>query len=672
MRPSMDTDHVERAPTPARPGTRWEQWLAHPVAFLATAAVLFGVFGWTFISNPERLAPTKDPAYYTWRIEALITEEPVTLLEVEGAFDMYASGYRVSAAVIGGLLRQIPDIGALSVTSLLMVVIPVITALLMGGFAFRVRGDPLIFHLVTFGVASLYLTPPFVGYLDNILCLLFLAAAVWFIAPARTTWAGRVGLFLFLLASGFTHPTSLAIFCAVLGIVALLRLLAGRFDLRRAIREDGPMLATALASAVATGLIWQLGIWGESASLGEAALPPPYESSFFVERMMQWIGEMRPALNGPLIVAGLAGILAGGIRGIQDELSVIVVAWLAPLVGLFGFLGGLTYPYYRFFNTTLSWVVLVGLGGYVVIRFVADRTRGSFVTLLVALAIVLTLGTNLAYGLEKAGWNEPTKGWMSSSLKRDLDFLRSRIAEYHEDTPVIFVVDDKPGSFQIWSHAKLSGNQGRYALPKGHIDRGYLYLGALDNLLAERPTEGGEATYDKLSPALLDDAQEGIEEAGRPPVVVVVGAFNPAGQNAELFEAESPAAVEPSGSLEVAEVIVLDEGEMCSSSGGCSATLAGDIVDGWRSDWGDLGIAIGGLALLMLPGLLAFRWFLPGATFAEGLGMVPALSLVLLCMVGIAVLSVAPSLSRGVAWVIVLATTGLAMALAWRRRTAYR
>ena len=46
----------------------------------------------------------------------------------------------------------------------------------------------------------------------------------------------------------------------------------------------------------------------------------------------------------------------------DDELARVSIVWLAPLVGLFGFVGGLTYPYYRFFNTTLAWVLLVGVG----------------------------------------------------------------------------------------------------------------------------------------------------------------------------------------------------------------------------------------------------------------------------------------------------------------------
>ena len=124
------------------------------MAFLATAAILLALFGWTFVANKDRVAPTKDPAYYTWRTETQISEDPQTLLEIEGAYDMFSGGYRVAASVIGGFLRRVPAVSSLNMTVLLMVGVPVLTALLVVGFAFRHRRDPLIFHSVAFGVAS--------------------------------------------------------------------------------------------------------------------------------------------------------------------------------------------------------------------------------------------------------------------------------------------------------------------------------------------------------------------------------------------------------------------------------------------------------------------------------------------------------------------------------------
>lgn len=620
-------------PSSPAPPDRFERVLGHPLAFLATAAILLALFGWTFIFNPERVAPTKDPAYYTWRTEMLISDDPVTLLETEGAFEMFAGGYRVSAPVIGGLVRRVAGVSSLNQTVLLMVALPVLTALLLASFAYRQRRDPLLWHAVAMMSASLFLTPPFVGYLDNMLCLLWLAAALPFLPHTRDSWPARAGFGMFLLLSGFTHPTTLAIFCLALGAMSIVRVLFRRFDVRSVVRDDGWMLVVALVAAISTYVIWKVGIWGRSASLSEAALPPPYGSDFFVDRMVLWIDAMRPALNLPLFVIGVAGLIMAGRKAAEDELARVSIVWLAPLAGIFGFLAGLTYPYYRFFNTTLAWVLLVGVGTYFVARLLIDVAKGGGIRV-VALAGVVALGviiaSNFGTGFTKSGWNKAAGGWLSSEERRDLDALRATLGAEDDDRPVVFVIDDEPPApFQIWGFAKLSGNTSRYGLPAGQIDRGYLYLGSLDNYLAGRPTTRGEETYDKLSPALLEDAQAGIEESGRDPVIVVASIFNPAGANTEMAARdEVPVAPE--------DVWLIREGEILGRSAHATSVPDKDAGAGHL-------VRVGlGLVLLLVPGL-ASRWFLPDVRFADGLAMVPAIALALTTLSGIVVLALVRS-----------------------------
>jgi hypothetical protein len=670
---------------------RFERVAGHPLAFLATAAALLTLFGWTFLANPDRVAPTKDPAYYTWRTETLISESPVDLLDIEGAFDMFSGGFRVSAPVIGGFLRQVGGVSVLNQTVVLMVAIPVLTALLLAGFVYRNRRDPLAFHVVAFGVASLYLTPPFVGYLDNVLCLLWLAAAVWFIGPARDSLAGRAGLFLFLLLAGLTHPTTLVFFCLTLAAIGFVHLLFRRFDLRSVIRDDGPMLVTAFLAALATFAVWTIGIWGRSASLTEAALPPPYDSDFFLERMTDWVGVMNPVLNGPLFAVGVVGLLAAGRRWAEDDVGAIAIVWLVPLAGLFGFVGGLTYPYYRFFNTTLAWVLLVGIGAYFFIRMVANRARGGSAAPLGAVAVIVVgvvFIANFSKGFDSAGWNDPGKGWLSADEKRDLDSLRATLSG--DDTPVVFLLDSADDSFQVWGETKLVGNTSRYGLPHGQIDQGYLYLGSLDNFVAGRPTFRGdrgtgpeecevtllgEATYNCLSKALLADAEAGIERAGREPIVVVASAFNPAGVNAEIARGDRdlvPAASE-------AEVLAVHEGEVTSvGTGAPTATengVAGPARGEPESNGGIVHLirVLICLAIMLIPGALAVRWFTPRATFGEALAMVPVLSLALLTVTGVIVLALVRSpLSPVLAWTSVVACTGATAVVAARSEAGFR
>ncbi|MGH2729980.1 MAG: hypothetical protein ACRDJI_05155 [Actinomycetota bacterium] len=640
-------------PEPSRPGdtTTLGRVLGHPLAYLATAAILLLLFGWTFFTNPDQVAPTKDPAYYTWRTEVLISEEPARLIEIEGPENLFAAGYRVTVPVIGGFLRQVADVSTLKTTVFLMVGLPVLTALLLAGFAYRQRRDPLIFHIVAFGSASLLLTEPFVGYLDNLLTLFFLAAALHFLGPARTSWPGRVGFATFVLLAGLTHPTTLVIFGLVLGTISAARVVL-RKDLRSVVAEDGPMLLSALAGAVVTYAIWTIGIWGQSASLGEAALPPPYESDFFVDRLVAWVESMLPVLNGPLLAIGAVGLLAAGKRAADDDLASVSIVWLAPLVGLFGFLIGKTYPYYRFFNATLAWVLVAAVGMYFVARFFIDRW-GATRPWLGALGIVIVaavVAANFAKGFDVKHWNDAQRGWLSATEKRDLDALRAFLDDQDEDRPVVFVIDSADESPRVYGDTKLYGNTSRYGLPPGQIDQGYIYLGSLENYVQDQPTLRDLETYDLLSRASLEDAQEGIAASGKDPIVVVASIFNATGANAG-----------PPGETGDADVLFVDDGSVSGSPGPADQ---GDDAGFTHALW-----VVVALLLMLGPGLLALRWFVPDASMADAVGLAPALSVAFLALAGILVLAVARSpFSDGLGWTSLVVAAVAAGALLWRAR----
>ena len=608
--------------TPSLPRSRVDLWLGGPAAFLATAVILLLIFGWTFLANPGRPAPADDPAYYTWRTEALVANDPVTLLEATGPLDMYSGGYRVTTPVIAAYFRELGGAALLTPTSLLAVGLRVVIPLLLAGFAYRHRRDPLVFHSVAFGSASLLLTPPFGGYLDNVLTLFFLGASLFFIEPARRSWAARLVFAALLVLSGMTHPTTLATFCVVLGAMAAVRLLFRGFDLRSVIRDDGPMLASAFAAAVATFLIWKIGIWGQSAPLTDAALPPPADADFFKTRLAGWLEAMRPILNGPLFLIGAAGLLAAGKRAAEDDLARVSIVWLAPLAGIFGFLVGSTYPYYRFFNTTLSWILLVGLGVFFAARwFLAVSARGGVASLallgVVALAVVV--GTNFKSGLSQSHWNDPSDAWLKPAQQEELDPVRAFLAEQDPDTPVVFVVDDEaPEKVRIYGFAKLAGNVTRYGVPPEMQDRTAYYLGSLESFRAGQPsTREGDDYYTELSQASLDDVRKVLESAeGQAPVVVVPSAFNATGSNASVAESGG---------------IVLPTGQLPSE------------LDAPSEDGSFLRIPIMLVVLLLLgiPGWLLLKAVFPEAGLADALGLVPALATALLAVSGVVVLAVA-------------------------------
>ncbi|MGH2700226.1 MAG: hypothetical protein ACRDJ2_00450 [Actinomycetota bacterium] len=639
--PSQEAD-VPDADSPVH------RFLGSPVAFIATTLILLALFGGTFITNPDRVAPTKDPAYYTWRTEALMTESPQAVLDSKGPYDYFSSGYRVTAPVTGALMRHLPAVSELHTTVFLMVLLPVLTALLLAGFAYRHRRDPLLWHAVAYFSASLFLTPPFVGYLDNVLCLFFLAASLSFLTQARTSWPARLAFGGFLLAAGLTHPTTLVFFGLSLGLMSAAKLVFRRFDLRAVVREDLPMLLSALVAALVTFAVWTVGIWGEPAPLTDAALAPPYGSDFFLDRMGQWVEAMRPLFNGPLFVVGVIGILAAGKRWVNEDLARVSILWLAPLAGLFGFVGGLTYPYYRFFNTTLAWVLLVGLGAYFVVRFLISK---SIVAALAGLAVLAVLvATNFSSGFELSGWNNAEGGWINAQTQTDLKALEDRLAGADGDTPVVFVLDQESRNQQVWGFTKLAGNTSRYGLPDGMIDQGYIYLGSLENFLqgASTDAEGNavepgscdpedakaalsDDVYAALSAETLCDIQDNAEGA---PIVVLAQVFNSTGFNAEVA----------SGAVEGAPNLVGDSEVWAVADGVVSVVLGGELPA--AQDAGDspsplhLLRVIAGFVLLLLPGLLIYRVVLHDGGLPEALGMVPALSLLSLSLIGTLLIAV--------------------------------
>jgi hypothetical protein len=55
------------------------------VLALAIAALLVA-FGWTFLNDPSISAPTRDPAWYTWRANLLMHDSPGLIAREWGPF----------------------------------------------------------------------------------------------------------------------------------------------------------------------------------------------------------------------------------------------------------------------------------------------------------------------------------------------------------------------------------------------------------------------------------------------------------------------------------------------------------------------------------------------------------------------------------------------------------
>ena len=630
------------SPRAARGRGGGERILAHPLAFAIVALSLLLAFSWTFIVHRGRAAPGDDPAFYTWRTEALLSEEPATVLEATGPQDVLAGGYRVTTPVLGGILRRTLGIAPETTTIILTVGIRVLIALLLAGFAFRHDRDPLVYHAVAFGSASLLLAPPFFGYLDNLLCLLFLTASLFFLEGLRTSWTARAVFFGLLFLAGMTHPTTLVFFCFVLGAMSLLRWFARGRDLKSVLRQDASRLVTAAAAALAVVAVWRVGAWGPAASLSEAAVPPPADESFFFTRLVDWVSAMDPVLNTPLLVVGLVTVVAAGRRSVgDDDLRLVSVAWLLPLVGIFGFVAGFAYPYYRLFNTTLAWVLLIGIGGAALARFFITRARTVGPLALVGiLGIVTIFVANFASDYPR--WDAADEAWLTSAQEAEFAAVRSALEEHGDDRPVVFVVDSTAEDrVRVYGFMKFSANVSRHGLPHGYLDRGHVYLGDVDRLLAGEATPGSNAAYREISEATLEDARA----AGSRPVVIVAESFNRSGANAGLFDKRPGVPhVPPRGAWVVADGSVRAGREELAAAAGPDAGSPVRVL--WTG---------AGLLLLLAVGAVAVR-VLPDASVADALGLVPALTIAFLTFAGFIVLAVVRApLSTSVAWASVAA-----------------
>ena len=79
------------------------------VLALAIAALLVA-FGWTFLNDPSISAPTRDPAWYTWRANLLMHDSPGLIAREWGPFSMFSGGYRVSVPLFGAMLVRVAGI----------------------------------------------------------------------------------------------------------------------------------------------------------------------------------------------------------------------------------------------------------------------------------------------------------------------------------------------------------------------------------------------------------------------------------------------------------------------------------------------------------------------------------------------------------------------------------
>jgi hypothetical protein len=619
-------------------------------------------------------------AWYTWRAEMLTSHPPADLVLADGPLGVFGGGYRIATPLLGALVRQVGDVDRDTISTLLMAGRQVLVVLALAAVGYRLRRSPLVFGSVAVVSAAGLYVRPFVGYVDNMFALLFGAAALWFLPDARHRWSARVAIFLFTFLMVFTHPTTAAIFIAVLAGAAALRAVLRR-SVREAIRSEGWILGAALCGGVAGSLSWLMGLWGPGRTFRDAIHIPPYPSEAFLDATFEQVRAAHVLQFVPLVIAGLVVILSGRLSRFRAEpISRAVVVWLLPLAGMLGFYIGLRYPYKRFLNSTVAPLLLAGLGLWAVagfsIRFARggreDRWRRGAVAGVTLLATGALLVSTWMSGIHSY---ENQKPWAPGNLRVGLAAVRGYLQVDRVDRPLVFVVSAGPkqNDSLVWGGIwRGNWSQIRAGLPGRVIPKTLVYVGAVREFVAGRPTRTGNRLVDLISRATHREIQKRV--VGREPLVLLVKRFNrrlgndrylrpprsvPMGGGVFVLQGREFARPDP-GALGAARRAARDRSHFLTAPVDRSARLGHHLRVG-------VGLAF----LLLLPGLLAARWF-GVRDAASAAGMVPALSVAMNIASGLLVLAVVRRpLSAEFAWVV----TGLATAVGavllmlagWRR-----
>jgi hypothetical protein len=683
MRTNERTEHEADPAVPDRwgryagPLERAGGMVRRPATALVVIGLITLVMGWQFITDSSRAVPALDTAWYQWRAEYIQANDPGSLIEIQGADGSLTGGYRAAQPVLAALVRIVGGVDASVPTVILSIFFRVAAAVALAAFAWRHRRSWLLFYLTLLVVPALFLLQQFFGFMDNFFALALVAAALLLLERMRTSWPARVAVVAMLFLTGLTHPTTLALFLLALGVVAAYHMVREGFSLRAAFRSDvAPMLWGGAVAVVLMFAAWLGGMWGPSAGLNEAAVPPPETVSYFVNRSLNVFRGMQPLTLVPVFVIGLVSVAIGAWRR-RERFSEITFAWNLPLLGMFGFVLGAAYPYFRFFNATLAPLLAVAVGLAAIIAFsMRFRTR-PLAQVAPVVAVALVAGILFGWwsgGL--SGWN--SRGtWLTPDVRTTLAAADGYLAAEPEGRNVVFVTEAQPGEVVPYGKYKEFANALYAGLGGERIDDAAVFFGRVEDLAEGRATALGDGPYDRLSADSAEEARPFLDDEADNTVVMMPLEFNE--------HSDNPAWLDGCGDCREigdSEVFVLgdlmgppiSEGSMgAGAEAAAEARAFAESPPGPFENLPSTVLSLLGLILLfVVPGWLLHR-ALPDPDPVEAIALVPMLSATALTTIGVVVLAVLRGpLTPAVGWTIwgLTVAIGLALALLGRPRAS--
>ena len=670
-------------PLPTPPSRLGSWWV-----IVGFALVLLLALGWRFIADPSLSAPTRDPAWYTWRAGVILEDDPGSIAGDWGPDNLFSGGYRVAVPLAGALLQRVAGISNYSFSAFLMLGIPILTGLALGAGAFRSRRDPLVVLLTMLGTAGLFLTTPYVGYLDNITVLFLLSLIVAFADAAQTSWGARAAIFLIGMAAAFTHPTTCVLFGMSLIAVWGTHLVTSRFRLGSAMRSDGPLLMSTGFGIISGLALWVVGIWGPGGPelLKDAALPPPYTAAFFRQRLLEWVTSMHPIVTFPLILIAIAGtiLVARRTRTPAGQYEQVSIWWILPFAGVLTFLLGQEIPYYRFMNATAAPMALVGLGSFIAVRWLYRGEGLRRVT--GALGALVVFGALAWVFIDPAmnRWARDDNQWAPQSVRTSLAAAREVVVSAGERPSVLVVnygnTDDETGSNTTYGWAKTYTNVFRTGLPGTSAKYQVTYVGTVDDFRAGIPSDGPSENYRETSRSHWVELGRRLKTYPEPPVVFLIGEYYAGRCNGIARSTCSAEDEQTSFERATADAIDIGPGtyvltgddfyeppaEVVERARAAAQAAAARFADppGPLDNLPHQARVLAGLFVLaVLPGLLAGPFFGLKDTPSR-IALIPGTSIVMSLLSGIAVLGVwRGPLTDTKAWTVVALAVGTGAAL---------
>jgi hypothetical protein len=529
------TETRAAAAPPARQEGRAAAYVGRPlVGVIVLAAISLGM-GWQFLTDASRGVPAFDTAFYQWRVEYLLENDPGSMIDLRGATGALAGGYRVAEPVLGAAVRTVGGVAPTVPTILLSVLFRILCAAGMAAFAWKHRRNWLLFYVTLISIPALFFLQRFFGYMDNFMTLALLAGVLVLMDRMPGSWGARIAVTTFLFLAGMSHPTTLVIFLLSMGAVAGYRLLRER-SLLAALRAEGLIIASGTVAVIMVAAFWLGGLWGPTSSFSDAAVPPPETVDFFVNRSIGVLKSLEPffpvLILFPLMAVGFVALLVKVFRD-REYFAEVAVAWTLPVAGMLGFLIGAAYPYFRFFNATLAPLLLAAVALTLLIlwplriRGVAGRVLAA----LAALAVTFVIGTWWTRGL--SAWNT-TPTWLTPEIRSTMAAAGAYLDASSETEHAVFVTDAQPGDIVPYGHYKEHANAINAGLRGDQIDQATLFFGRIEDLEAGRPSTSEDQPYNDISAETADQALPLLERKGT--VVLVPAVFNEHSTNVQFLE----------------------------------------------------------------------------------------------------------------------------------------